>query len=217
MGSVRSLSIFASLLLVGCSSSSGGSDTTTPTFRGSVSYVDATPAAGGVVGSMLVEGPVDAAYAIDRIGLTIMVDTRFTIDGEKLDGAAGIARIAPGDLVEGYVTGPVAESYPVQGSASSIQLVEAMTWNSACVADADCRLVDTTYGWGCCSIGACRTIDYAEERWIAVNGAWFDRMRGERCPTAEQCGPAPACPDQIVGAPHEAVCVAGACVKRLAQ
>ncbi len=202
------------LFLTGCGASSGDNSSPTATFRGSVSYVEVMVTEGGAVGSTLVEGPRDAAYSIDRISLTITTATLFSIDGISLAGSDGLSQLRPGDLVEGSVSGAVAESYPVQGSAASITVLEGMSWNTTCATDADCRLVDREYGFNCCWIGACRTIDYAEERWLPVDGLWFDRMRQERCPAVDQCGPAPACPDQIVGDPHEAICDAGSCVKR---
>lgn len=124
--------VFMSSLLFlssfGCGSSNGrGGAAPRPDggydIRGYVSSVwgiSADPRPGGVLGSILVEGELEEDTRYDRASVTITDDTGiFTESGGELV-RAGFGDLAAGQLVQATFTGPVAESYPVQATASEV-------------------------------------------------------------------------------------------------
>lgn len=86
-------------------------------------------------------------------------------------------------------------------------------YDTACTNDSDCQLVNTDYGYGCCSAGACQPKNLAEDSWIAVNAHTFSNSRSEFCPSEEACGPAPLCPEQSLDEGWAAECQESECVK----
>ena len=117
----------------------GGTDTESPApaspqggdgtvdARGRVTSVSTSAPGGGVLGSFLVEGPKDPSLVCDKASLTVTIDTRFyrrTPDGDVPLNAVSMALLEPGMQVEVTITGPVAESYPVQATAATITIVE---------------------------------------------------------------------------------------------
>src|SRR4029077_1339644 len=56
-----------------------------------------------------------------------------------------------------------------------------------CSINNDCLLIDKSYGFRCCHSGACDPIDYALDKWIAVNKLWFKEMRERNCPPLNKC------------------------------
>ena len=95
--------------------------------RGTVTSVSTAPGGGDVLGSFLVEGPKDPTLVCDKASLTVTMDTRFyrrTPDGDVPLNAVSMALLEPGMQVEVTITGPVAESYPVQATAATITIVE---------------------------------------------------------------------------------------------
>jgi len=95
--------------------------------RGRVTSVSTAAPGGDVLGSFLVEGPKDPALVCDKAWLTVTTDTRFyrrTPDGDVPLDAVSVALLEPGVRVEVTITGPVAESYPVQATAATITIVE---------------------------------------------------------------------------------------------
>ena len=83
----------------------------------------------------------------------------------------------------------------------------------SCQQDDDCQLIRNDYGFSCCYIGACMTVDYSENNWIAVKRDWFEQGRKQFCPSVEECGPAPMCPDMIKNGNYEAQCINNQCEK----
>lgn len=83
----------------------------------------------------------------------------------------------------------------------------------SCSRDADCVLVNSALGFGCCWAGRCEGIDYSLPEWIAVNAEWYAQGRIENCPSEEECGPAPMCPARAINIDYSAVCVQNSCVK----
>lgn len=86
-------------------------------------------------------------------------------------------------------------------------------YDVSCSESSDCRLVNTDYGYGCCWSGTCQPKNYGEDSWIAVNAAAFQSSQTELCPTEDQCGPAPLCPESAGDASWSAECQENVCVK----
>lgn len=76
--------------------------------------------------SIRVEGGTQPAGAVsDKAQVAVTGETDlFGADGTKLDGAE---ELAVGQTVRVWFTGPVAESYPVQGTAAAVQVVSSAT------------------------------------------------------------------------------------------
>ena len=109
------VALVAVLALVGCAATV---PTTPPGITGSVTSLvpgDERPA------SMLVEGGAQPAGAVsDKAQVTIDPGTMF-FDAEGTPTKA--AGIAVGTEVRVWFNGPVAESYPVQGTAQAVQIL----------------------------------------------------------------------------------------------
>ncbi len=88
-------------------------------MSGAVTTIDKTPAAGDVLGSMLVEDP----NGTDKAQVTVTAKTTVFVKMTDKTGAATFADLMTGDRVQVWFTGPVAESYPVQGTAEAIVVV----------------------------------------------------------------------------------------------
>lgn len=73
-----------------------------------------------------------------------------------------------------------------------------IVFETSCASDADCRLINRSYGYGCCWAGACTPLDYSKDDWIAVNASWFSTGRAKFCLPQNSCGPQPGCPFVIV-------------------
>ena len=85
--------------------------------------------------------------------------------------------------------------------------------DKTCLQDSDCQLINEDARFSCCYIEACIPIDYSEEKWVSANVAWFEDMREQKCPSKEECGPAPLCAVRAVNENFEAKCDSGECVK----
>jgi len=98
----------------------------------------------------------------------------------------------------------------------------------SCNSDNDCFLRDNDLGFGCCWTGACKSIDYSLDNYIAVNKESFIELRSLSCPigdlwsahTSEEktlkyqtCGPAPGCPNKITNIDFIARCINNVCEK----
>lgn len=86
-------------------------------------------------------------------------------------------------------------------------------FDTSCSSDADCTLINSRYGYGCCWSGACDPIDYSKAEWIAVNASWFNSERTRFCPPQGSCGPSPLCPMVIVNDRFRAACADRVCSK----
>jgi hypothetical protein len=78
-----------------------------------------------VLGSVLIEGEREEDTSFDRANVTVKEDTRVYIEngGERVEAA--FSDLGVGQYVEAAFTGPVAESYPVQATASEIVVLGA--------------------------------------------------------------------------------------------
>lgn len=91
-----------------------------PSIRGEVTSAELDADAEGDAGSILVEGEIEEDTSFDKASVRITQDTQvFAEDGTL--AAAG--DISVGQRVEVWFTGPVAESYPVQATASDVRIL----------------------------------------------------------------------------------------------
>lgn len=87
-------------------------------------------------------------------------------------------------------------------------------YDGSCQKDADCLLVNTANGYGCCGQGACEIPELSQNSWISVNRQTYAQTQAQFCPSKEDCGPRPLCPDQQGDrGDWEALCLQGSCVK----
>lgn len=104
------LVVAAALVVTGCSPS--GPPDSDPSIRGTVSTVTGS--------TMLIEGVVESDTSFDKASVTITEDTQiFNADNRPVSAVD----LSPGLRVEAWFTGPVAESYPVQATASDIRIL----------------------------------------------------------------------------------------------
>ncbi|PKQ19619.1 MAG: hypothetical protein CVT66_09235 [Actinobacteria bacterium HGW-Actinobacteria-6] len=92
-----------------------------PKEAASISGVITTVTPGyGTLGSILVEGPAGSTSAYDKASVSITAST--TLLRKTTDGYEGtsFADLDVGMSVDVWFTGPVAESYPVQATASAL-------------------------------------------------------------------------------------------------
>lgn len=77
------------------------------------------------VGSILIEGEIEEDTGFDKAFVRITDETRIfeQVGGERRE--VTFAALAVGQRVEAQFTGPVAESYPVQATASRIVILES--------------------------------------------------------------------------------------------
>jgi hypothetical protein len=80
---------------------------------------------GAILGSVRVEGVKTRDTSVDKAVMRIMDRTRLfkMEDGKKVD--AKFEDLKVGQTVEGTFSGPVAESYPVQGTAAEIVILKS--------------------------------------------------------------------------------------------
>lgn len=108
------------LLLVVLVSCSGGPPSDVPGTTGAITAVDTSQTGAEPAIVLLVEGgPQPEGAVSDRASVTVTEDTRiFSADGSD----ATVDDLVEGAAVKVWFSGPVAESYPVQGTAGDIQL-----------------------------------------------------------------------------------------------
>ena len=73
--------------------------------------------------AIMVEGQVEEDTEYDRASVKINADTM--IQKDDMSRLFEIPDLRVGDRVEVYFTGPVAESYPVQGTAAIVRIIQA--------------------------------------------------------------------------------------------
>ena len=73
-------------------------------------------------GNILVEGRIEKDTAFDKASIRVTNDTRIRRGTSKT--RLKLADIKLGDVVEVVMKGPVAESYPVQGLADAIAIMD---------------------------------------------------------------------------------------------
>lgn len=90
-------------------------------------------------------------------------------------------------------------------------------YDLSCNDSSDCQLVNVDHGYSCCWQGACQPKNFIDQSWIAVNTTSYQASRQEFCPTKEDCGPAPSCPESADTSGVTAECQESLCVKVLPE
>ncbi len=111
------------LILVSCGTPAETAPTTSPAIRGGINARSAG-AAGDVVGSILVEGQIEPDTSFDKASVTITSQTRIFEQVGQDRRPATFEALQMGQTVEAWFIGPVAESYPVQATASDIVILK---------------------------------------------------------------------------------------------
>ena len=91
-------------------------------MHGVVSDVSADPSGPG--GSFLVRGTPLGQSGVDYASVRVTTDTRIYVESGGSLAPAGFAALSDGQTVKVALVGPVAESYPVQGTAGTIVILE---------------------------------------------------------------------------------------------
>jgi hypothetical protein len=119
------------LLVTGCGSSGNGQDIPgadrgDADIRGDITNISVMESgAGGMLGSILIEGELEKDTQFDKASVTVTEETRIfrQLDDETVE--ADFADLSVGQRVQAVFTGPVAESYPVQATAAEIVILGA--------------------------------------------------------------------------------------------
>jgi beta-N-acetylhexosaminidase len=117
--------IFTLFIIVGCnfSISNYGKEAD---IKGSIIniYKAAGDSTGDIIGSILIEGNIEKDTEFDKASVTITKETRiFESKSGKLIKVS-FDSLKPNQRVQALFTGPVAESYPVQGTAKEVIILE---------------------------------------------------------------------------------------------
>lgn len=110
-----------SLLLLGCTAETA--PTPNPAIRGSITSRNAG-SGGDRVGSILVEGQIEQDTSFDKASIAITGETNIFEQVGQERRPATFEALQVGRQVEAWFTGPVAESYPVQATASNIVILK---------------------------------------------------------------------------------------------
>lgn len=73
--------------------------------------------------SLLVEGKIEDDTLYDKARVAVSTPTKVCKDGVLIDDPLAFNTIKKGDLIEVTFTGPVAESYPVMGGATIVNII----------------------------------------------------------------------------------------------
>ena len=114
--------LFISLLFPGCAPAETA-PSTSPAIRGNITNRNAG-AGGDLVGSVLVEGQVEADTSFDKASIAVTVKTQIFEQVGSERRPATFEALQVGRSVEAWFEGPVAESYPVQATASDIVILK---------------------------------------------------------------------------------------------
>jgi beta-N-acetylhexosaminidase len=114
----------AALLALGTLASTGCAPTLPSEPPGITGAVTRLAAGDGRPASITVEGQTQPAGALsDKAAITVPPTTMFFDSKGNAASLGAIAHIAIGTKVRVWFNGPVAESYPVQGSAEAVQIL----------------------------------------------------------------------------------------------
>ena len=117
------------LVFAACDDSEEDIETTNPDIRGEVTNL--TEGTGETLGTILIEGEIEADTSYDKASVRIDEDTRIyeLLDGEPV--SASFDEIRVGFTVEAWFEGPVAESYPVQAYARQVLILDPSSLSGA--------------------------------------------------------------------------------------
>lgn len=94
-----------------------------PAIRGSITQRSAG-SGGDLLGSILVEGQTEEGTSFDKASIAITGNTRIFEQIGQNRQQTTFAALQVGRQVEAWFDGPVAESYPVQATASDIVILK---------------------------------------------------------------------------------------------
>ncbi len=95
-------------------------------IRGQVTRISPAVTTSGdnkIIGSILIEGAIEQDTRIDKASVKITNETRLLEQIGETRRPTTFQSIKFGDHVQAKFTGPVAESYPVQATASEIVIL----------------------------------------------------------------------------------------------
>ncbi len=95
-------------------------------------------------------------------------------------------------------------------------LVQGKEISLKCVKDEECTIINKDIDFKKCNAGTCETVDYSMDNYIAVNKGSFEEYQSAESslrPSADSCGPAPACPVSIANSNYQATCANQLCRK----
>jgi beta-N-acetylhexosaminidase len=120
-----SIIIFTLFIIIGCnfSISNYGKEAD---IRGSITsiYKVTEDSTGDIVGSILIEGNIDKDTEFDKASVTITKKTRIFESKSGKFIKADFDSLKPNQRVQALFTGPVMTSYPVQGTAKEVIILE---------------------------------------------------------------------------------------------
>jgi hypothetical protein len=108
--------------VLGCTSAAT-TPASPPAIRGSITQRNAGPG-GDFLGSIMVEGQIEEGTSFDKAAITITGNTRIFEQVGQNRQQTTFAALQVGRQVEAWFDGPVAESYPVQATASDIVILK---------------------------------------------------------------------------------------------
>lgn len=115
--------LVSTIFLMGCSGSKPPEET--PGVTGEIKEFRRVDS-GTVIATMLVEGgPQPHGAVSDKAMVSLTEETRiFSAEGERIEIGEFEDAASDGATASVWFTGPVAESYPVQGTAKAVQLTD---------------------------------------------------------------------------------------------
>lgn len=126
---MRATAVLTSLLLLAACNTDprsltangpGGRGLGTPTIQGTITKVTPQVPPGDIQGRVLVEEQPDQANAGQKIVFTVTANTELLRRSGGGDQRIVLTELHVGDIVQAWATGPLAESFPAQATASSI-------------------------------------------------------------------------------------------------
>ncbi|HEX7524681.1 MAG TPA: hypothetical protein VF327_00165, partial [Gaiellaceae bacterium] len=97
-----------------------------PSISGVISTLSAADGSwsAGVLGSVLIEGKLQSDTSFDKASVTVTDKTRIYLEDAQGRHAVDFSYLRVGQIVAATFTGAVAESYPVQATASEIVILK---------------------------------------------------------------------------------------------
>ena len=97
-----------------------------PSIRGAITTLNAADSTwnAGILGSMLIEGKLQSDTSFDKASVTVTDKTKIYLEDAQGRHVVDFSYLRVGQIVAATFTGAVAESYPVQATASEIVILK---------------------------------------------------------------------------------------------
>lgn len=97
-----------------------------PSISGAITTLNAADGSwnAGILGSVLIEGKLQSDTSFDKASVTVTDKTRIYLEDAQGRHAVDFSYLRVGQIVAATFTGAVAESYPVQATASEIVILK---------------------------------------------------------------------------------------------